>query len=156
MVVNGLVRLCADPEVRYSQGQNPVAFAHLRVAAARKFKREGEPDADFFDCTAFGKQAEFCEKYLRKGVKIYINGDLRQDTYTNKDGQKVVKADIMIREIEFAESAGTTATTEPSTPTPAKAAASAAKPAAKGKKAANTTEGFIDIPDGLGDELPWA
>ena len=154
MVVNGLVRLCADPEVRYSQGQNPVAFAHLRVAAARKFKREGEPDADFFDCTAFGKQAEFVEKYLKKGTKVYVLGDLRTDSYTNKDGQKVVKADIMIREIEFAESAGTTATTA-STPTPAKAAASAAKPAAKGKKAA-TPEGFIDIPDGLGDELPWA
>ena len=79
-------RLTRDPEVRYSQGANPTAVARFSIAVDRRFKREGEPDADFFNCTAFGKQAEFIERYLRKGVKILTAGRIQNDNYTNKDG----------------------------------------------------------------------
>ena len=82
-------RLTRDPEVRYSQGQNATAVASFSIAVDRRFKREGEPEADFFNCTAFGKQGEFVEKYLKKGVKVVVSGRVQNDNYTNKDGQKV-------------------------------------------------------------------
>ena len=97
-------RLTKDPEVRYSQGATPTAVARLSLAVNRKWKREGEPDADFFNCTAFKGQAEFIEKYLKKGSKVLISGRVQNDNYTNKDGQKVYAVNIMIEEIEFAES----------------------------------------------------
>ena len=97
-------RLTRDPEVRYSQGATPTAVARLSLAVNRKLKREGEPDADFFNCTAFKGQAEFIEKYLKKGSKVLISGRVQNDNYTNKDGQKVYALNIMIEEIEFAES----------------------------------------------------
>lgn len=97
-------RLTRDPEVRYSQGASQTAVARFSVAVDRRFKREGEPDADFFNCTAFGKQAEFIERYLRKGVKIVVCGRIQNDNYTNKDGQMVYSVRVMVDEIEFAES----------------------------------------------------
>ena len=97
-------RLTADPEVRYSQGASQTAVARLRIAVDRRFKREGEPDADFFNCTAFGKQAEFIERYLHKGTKIVLVGRIQNDNYTNKDGQMVYSVRVMVDEIEFAES----------------------------------------------------
>ena len=81
-------RLTRDPEVRYSQGSN-TAVARYTVAVDRKFKREGEPTADFIPCVAFGKQAEFAEKYFRKGTKVVISGRITTGSYTNKDGQKI-------------------------------------------------------------------
>lgn len=80
-------RLTRDPEVRYSQGASQTAVARFSIAVDRRFKREGEPDADFFNCTAFGKQAEFIERYLRKGVKVVVCGRIQNDNYTNKEGQ---------------------------------------------------------------------
>jgi single-strand DNA-binding protein len=107
-------RLTRDPEVRYSQGQNSMAIASFSIAVNRKFKREGEPDADFFNCTAFGKQAEFVEKYLKQGTKVLITGRVQNDNYTNKEGQKVYGTRIMVEEIEFAESkAASTSTPAP-------------------------------------------
>lgn len=97
-------RLTADPEVRYSQGASQTAVARLRIAVDRRFKREGEPDADFFNCTAFGKQAEFVERYLHKGTKIVVVGRIQNDNYTNKEGQMVYSVRVMVDEIEFAES----------------------------------------------------
>ena len=82
-------RLTRDPEVRYAQNESGTAVARFSIAVDRRFKRDGEPDADFFNCTAFGKQAEFVEKYLRKGTKMLITGRIQNDNYTNKDGQTV-------------------------------------------------------------------
>jgi single-strand DNA-binding protein len=97
-------RLTRDPEVRYAQSGNQMAIARFSIAVDRRFKREGEPDADFFNCTAFGKQAEFVERFLHKGTKIVTCGRIQNDNYTNKDGQMVYGVRIMVDEIEFAES----------------------------------------------------
>lgn len=96
-------RLTRDPEVRYG-GANNTAVARFSIAVDRRFKREGQPDADFFECTAFGKLGEFVEKYLRKGTKIVLQGEIQNDNYTNKEGQKVYGMKIIASSIEFAES----------------------------------------------------
>ena len=97
-------RLARDPEVRYTQGDNPTAIARYTLAVDRKFKRENEPSADFINCITFGKLAMFAEKYLHKGTKIAIVGRIQTGSYTNKDGQKVYTTDIVVEEQEFAES----------------------------------------------------
>ncbi len=88
-------RLAADPEVRYSQGENATAIARYRLAVDRRYKREGEQTADFISCVAFGKNGEFVEKYLHKGTKIAISGRIQTGSYTNKDGQKEQTADFI-------------------------------------------------------------
>ena len=137
-------RLTRDPEVRYSQGENPTAIARFSIAVDRKFKREGEPDADFFNCTCFGKQGEFCEKYLRKGTKVVIVGRIQNDNYTNKDGQQVYSVRIMVDEIEFAESKTASGNGA------AQGGNGQAKPAVSG-----AGDGFMQIPDGIDEELPF-
>ena len=98
-------RLTRDPEVRYSQGASQTAVARFSIAVDRRFgKREGEPDADFFNCTAFGKTAEFVERYLHKGTKIALSGRIQNDNYTNKEGQMVYSVRIIVDDVEFAES----------------------------------------------------
>lgn len=97
-------RLTKDPECRYTQGSNPTNVARFSLAVDRKYKKEGEDSADFFNCVSFGKQADFCEKYLKKGTKIAVEGRIQNDNYTNKDGQKVYSTQIMIESIEFAGS----------------------------------------------------
>ena len=96
--------LTRDPEIRYAQNQNSTAVARFSLAVPKKIKREGEPDSDFFNCTCFGKTAEFVEKYIHKGTKIIITGRIENDNYTNKEGQKVYGVKILVEEIEFAES----------------------------------------------------
>ena len=95
-------RLTREPEV--SSSTSGTTFARFSIAVDRKFKKEGDPDADFFNCTSFGKQAEFVERYLKKGTKIVVSGRLQNNNYTNKDGQKVYDVRIMCEEVEFAES----------------------------------------------------
>ncbi len=137
-------RLTREPEVRYSQGSSQTAVARFSIAVDRRFKREGEPDADFFNCTAFGRQAEFVERYLHKGVKIVVVGRVQNDNYTNKDGQMVYSVRIMVDEIEFAESknasgdGGSYAGGNNSRPEPSGAG-----------------DGFMNIPDGIDEELPF-
>ncbi len=129
-------RLTRDPEVRYSQGENSIAVARFSIAVDRRFKRDGEPDADFFNCTCFGKQAEFVERYLHKGIKIVLSGRIQNDNYTNKEGQMVYSVRVMVDEIEFAES----------------------KSASGGNSAmgeSSSGDGFMNIPDGLDEELPF-
>lgn len=136
-------RLTRDPEVRYSQGASQTAVARFSVAVDRRFKRDGEPDADFFNCTAFGKQAEFIERYLHKGTKVVLSGRVQNDNYTNKDGQMVYSVRIMVEEIEFAESK---AASGDGGYTPA---VGRPEPSAAG-------DGFMNIPDGVDDEgLPF-
>ena len=97
-------RLTKTPEVRYSQGATQTAIARFLLAVDRRWKREGEPDADFFNCTAFGRTAEFAEKYLNQGTKVVVIGRVQNDNYTNKDGQKVYSVQVIVEEMEFAES----------------------------------------------------
>ena len=129
-------RLAAEPEVRYSQGETSMAVARYRLAVNRRFKREGEQEADFISCVAFGKNGEFAEKYLHKGMKIAIAGRIQTGSYTNQEGQKVYTTDIVVEEHEFCESKGNTE----SSPVPM----------------ATDSHGFMSIPDGIDEDLPFA
>jgi single-strand DNA-binding protein len=143
-------RLTRDPEVRYSQGASQTAVARFSVAVDRRFKREGEPDADFFNCTAFGKQAEFVEKYLHKGVKIALSGRIQNDNYTNKDGQMVYSVRVIVDEIEFAESKNASAGGGSFGNGGGFNGGGYNAPAASG-----AGDGFMNIPDGIDEELPF-
>ena len=136
-------RLTRDPEVRYSQGTNSrgesTAIARYSLAVDRKFKRDGEPDADFFNCTCFGRNAEFAEKYLRKGIKILVTGRIQNDNYQGRDGQMVYSVQVMVDEQEFAESKNTSNSGQ-----------AQAEPQPK-----PDNDGFMSIPDGIDDELPF-
>ena len=139
-------RLTRDPEVRYSQGANATAVARYSLAVDRRFKREGEPTADFFNCVAFGRNAEFAERYLRQGTKIVISGNLQTRNYTNKDGAKVYTVDIIIEEQDFAESKANS-----SAPSNNSYQASPAP-----SPSADIGDGFMNIPDGIDEELPFS
>lgn len=130
-------RIVRDPEVRYSQGNNPMAIARYTLAVDRKFKRDGEPTADFINCIAFGKNGEFAEKYLHKGTKILVEGRWQSGSYTNRDGQKVYTNDCVVESCEFAES---------------KNASQSERPQAAPQ---TDSDGFMSIPDGIGEELPF-
>ena len=98
-------RLTRDPEVRYSQGDTPTAFARYTLAVDRRFNRNGDDaTADFISCVAFGRSAEFAEKYLHKGTKIALTGRIQTGSYTNRDGVKVYTTDVVVEDQEFAES----------------------------------------------------
>ena len=136
-------RLTRDPEVRY--GQNEMAIARFSIAVDRRFKREGQPEADFFNCTAFGKTGQFAEKYLHKGTKVVIDGEMQNNNYTNKDGQTVYGMQVVVNSVEFAESKNAAANNGggfvPSeTPAPS----------------GDAGDGFMNIPDGIEDELPFS
>ena len=137
-------RLTRDPDVRYSQTDSNMAIARFSLAVDRRYKKQGdETTADFFNCTAFGKQGEFVEKYLKKGTKVVVTGRIQNDNYTNKEGQKVYSVQIIVEEMEFAESkaaAGQEGQTGNNTPP------------AMGEPGA---DGFMNIPDGIGAELPF-
>lgn len=99
-------RLTKDADVRYSQGENATAIARYSLAVDRPGAKDGQPSADFINCVAFGKNAEFVEKYLKKGMKIAIEGRIQTGSYTNKDGNKVYTTDIVVEHHEFCESKG--------------------------------------------------
>ena len=139
-------RLTRDPEVRYSQGDSQMAIARFSLAVDRRFKRQGDTvTADFFNCTAFGKQGEFVETYLKQGTKIVVTGRIQNDNYTNKEGQKVYSVQIIVEEIEFAES---------------KNAAGGGSsfqnaPAGGNQEPMMPEDGFMNIPDGIDNTLPF-
>lgn len=135
-------RLTKDPEVRYSQGENATAVARYTVAVDRRFKRDGEPTADFINCVVFGKSAEFAEKYFRQGLRVAISGRITTGSYTNKDGIKVYTTEVTVEEQEFAES---------------KAESEANKTSNQRATQTNTTTGgeFVNIPDDIPEELPF-
>ncbi|HIW20661.1 MAG TPA: single-stranded DNA-binding protein [Candidatus Dorea intestinavium] len=137
-------RLTRDPEVRYSQGDNPLAVARFSLAVDRRFKRDGDQTADFINCVAFGKQGEFMEKYFRKGMRAVVSGRIQTGSYTNKDGVKVYTTDVVVEEVEFAESKGVSE---------ANAGAFSNTPSPEPKVDAG--DGFMDIPDGIDEELPF-
>ena len=136
-------RLTRDPEIRYSQGENVTATARFSVAVNRRFKNaEGNYDADFINCVAFGKSAEFVEKYFKKGMAIGLTGRIQTGNYTNKDGQKVYTTDVVVEETEFVESKGASSADNSNNSRPA-------------PSAANNND-FMSIPDGVDEELPFA
>lgn len=152
-------RLTRDPEVRYSQGNNSMAIARYSLAVDRRLKREGEPNADFINCVAFGKTAEFAEKYLRQGSKITLCGHLQTGSYTNKDGVKVNTVDVVVDEQEFAESKGNGAAVSQQNNAPKPQQKPQGNPNAFSGGNANAfgkgNGGFMNIPDGVDEELPF-
>lgn len=140
----GMGRLTRDPEVRYSNGDEPMAIARYTIAVDRKRTKSNEdPGADFISCVAFGKLGEFAEKYLKKGTKIAVEGRIQTGSYTNKDNQKVYTTDIVVESQEFAESKRGMSEED-------KEARDNAAMAAGGYG-----DGFMNIPDGLDEEMPF-
>ena len=135
-------RLTRDPEVRYSQGENSMAIARYTLAVDRKFNRDNDQTADFINCVAFGRAGEFAERYLTKGTKIAISGRIQTGSYTNKDGVKIYTTDVVIEEQEFAESKNASRNSNESS------FASIPAPSSAG-------DGFMNIPDGIDEELPF-
>lgn len=138
-------RLVRDPDIRYSSGENAMAIARFSLAVDRRFKRDGEQNADFINCISFGKSAEFAEKYLRKGIKMVVTGRIQTGSYTNKDGNKVYTTDVVVEEQEFAESK--------------KASEANSGSGQNSRQSAGYSEpgsdGFMNIPDGIDEELPF-
>ena len=137
-------RLTRDPEVRSSQGEGQMAIARFSLAVDRRFKRQGDTvTADFFNCTAFGKQGEFVEKYLKQGTKVVVTGRIQNDNYTNKEGQKVYSVQVIVEEMEFAESKASSGQVEQEGNN---------MPPAMGEPG---DDGFMNIPDGIDNSLPF-
>ena len=141
-------RLTRDPEVRYSQGANQTAVGRFSIAVDRRFKREGQPEADFFNCTTFGRQAEFVEKYLKKGTKVVISGSVQNDNYTDKDGNQRYSVQIICDEIEFAESKNAQGSGQDYQNS---GFSGNSRPAVT----ADAGDGFMNTPTGMEDELPF-
>ncbi len=141
-------RLTRDPEVRYSQGENSTAVARFTLAVDRRFKRPGEnSEADFIGCVAFGKQAEFVEKYFRQGMKMVLSGRIQTGSYTNKDGQKVYTTDVVAEDIEFAESKGSSGGAD--------FQQGGSRNGFRPEPSSAIGDGFMNIPDGIDEELPF-
>ena len=134
-------RLTRDPEVRYSQGENATAVARFTLAVDRRFRRD-DASTDFIGCVAFGRNAEFIEKYFRQGTKALITGRIQTGSYTNRDGQKVYTTDVVVEDQEFAESKRTAEVNGQNTASPQQTAKS-------------NGDGFMNIPDGIDEELPF-
>lgn len=122
-----------DPEVRYSQGDNKLAIARFTLAVDRRIKKDNDQNADFISCVAFGKTAEFIEKYILQGIKIVVCGRIQTGNYTNKDGQKVYTTEVLVEELDFAQSKSENST----------------------KPSQSVGDGFMNIPDGIDEELPF-
>lgn len=131
-------RITRDPDIRYSQGEKPMVIARFTLAVNRRFHKDGEQQADFINCVCFGKTAEMVEKYFQQGMKMDLTGRIQTGSYTNKDGVKVYTTDVFVEELEFGESkrASGGESAGPSTPSP-------------------NQDGFMNIPDGIDEELPF-
>lgn len=129
-------RLSRNPEVRYTQGENSMAIARFTVAVDRRIKKDGEQTADFISCVAFGKTAEFIERFFSKGRRIGLVGHIQTGSYDNKDGKKIYTTDVLVEEVEFVDSAKSSGETTQNSPAP-------------------TDEGFMDCGDGIDEELPF-
>ena len=129
-------RLTMDVETRYSQGNEPMAISRYTLAVDRKRGNSSgnEQTADFIKCVAFGKAGDFAEKYFRKGMKVAVTGRIQTGSYTNNEGVKVYTTDIVVEEQEFCESKNAQGRPEPST---------------------SSSDGFMNIPDGIDEELPF-
>ena len=135
-------RLTRDPEVRYTSGENSLAIARYTLAVDRKIRKDGDATADFIPCVVFGRSAEFVEKYFRKGLKIAIVGHVQTGSYTNRDGQNVYTTEVVVEEQEFAESKNSgSGSSQQNAPQPSPDVGQ---------------DGFMNIPDGIEEELPFS
>lgn len=128
-------RLTRDPEIRYSQSDTPTAVGRYTLAVNRRFKKEGVQEADFINCVAFGKSVEFAEKYFRQGMRVAVCGRIQTGSYVNKDGVKVYTTDVVIEEQDFADSKNSN--NGNNVPAPVDG------------------DGFMNIPEGIDEELPF-
>lgn len=133
-------RLTRDPEIRYTQNEEKTCIARYTLAVDRRTRQEGQQNADFISCVAFGNAAVFAEKYFRQGTKIVITGRIQTGSYTNREGRKVYTVDVVIEEQEFAESKAATAGRAGNTETEQQYAGN---------------DGFMNIPDGVDEQLPF-
>lgn len=133
-------RLTRDPDVRYTQGEEPMAIARFTLAVDRRGKRDGEASADFPSCVCFRRTAEFIEKYAHQGTKLVVVGRIQTGSYTNRDGQKAYTTDVVVEEAEFAESKAAADRNAQQTPPPSPDTGA---------------DGFMNIPDGIEEELPF-
>lgn len=133
-------RLTRDPDVRYTQGEEPMEIARFTLAVDRRGKRDGEASADFPSCVCFRRTAEFIEKYAHQGTKLVVVGRIQTGSYTNRDGQKVYTTDVVVEEAEFAESKAAADRNTQQTPPPSPDTGA---------------DGFMNIPDGIEEELPF-
>ena len=138
-------RLTRDPDIRYTQGENTMCIARFTMAVDRRWKKDGQPAADFLGCTVFGKSAEAIEKYVHKGTKLCLDGHLQTGSYTDRDGRKVYTTDVIVDEWEFAESRKAQE----------EAAGQAEGKAGTEEKAPEDADGFMNIPDSIDEELPF-
>lgn len=129
-----LGRLTRDPDIRYSNSEESIAVARFNLAVERRHRKDGQTEADFISCVAFGKSAEFAEKYLHKGTKIVLVGRIQTGNYTNQDGQKIYTTDVVAEEMYFAESK---------------------KEGSDGRSGPTDENGFMNIPEGIDEELPF-
>lgn len=127
-------RLTKDPETRYTQGKEPLAVTRYTLAVGRRYKRDGEPSADYIPCVAFGKGAELADRYFKKGLRVTVSGRIQTGSYTNKDGQKVYTTEVIVDGQEFADS----------------------KQDGKPAEAKPDDDGFLNIPADIDAELPFA
>lgn len=127
-------RLTRDPEVRYTQGQDSLCIARYTLAVDRRQKKDNEAAADFISIVAFGKAGEFAEKYFKKGTKLVVSGRIQTGSYTNKDGQKVYTTEVVAEDQEFAESKRSENATQPT----------------------ESNDGFMNLPEGIEDDLPFS
>ena len=149
-------RLTRDPDIRYSQGQNQTCIARFTLAVdRRRANADGQREADFISCAAFGKTAESMDKYVKKGMRIAIGGHIQTGSYTNKDGARVYTTEVILDDLEFLEYKGAAADSVAQT---GQSAAQSAGSRAQAQYAqGNGNEGFMDIPDNVSDEmLPFA
>lgn len=129
-------RLTRDPDIRYTD--SGAAIARFNIAVNRRFKSDNGPTADFIGCVAFGKTAEFIEKYFHKGQKMDLNGRIQTGSYENQEGTRIYTTDVVVENVEFGESKGGQAVQND---VPASAPVG--------------SDGFMNIPDGLAEELPF-
>ncbi|MBR2527706.1 MAG: single-stranded DNA-binding protein [Blautia sp.] len=148
-------RLTRDPEVRYSAGDNSQAVANFTLAVDRRFKRDGEQTADFLRCVSFGRQAEFVERYLHQGSKVVVEGRIQTGSYTNREGQKVYTTDIIVENIEFAESKAASDSYQASRSQQTQRGPAPAASSFDDAGGADGLDGFMNIPDGIEEELPF-
>lgn len=145
-------RLCKDPDIRYGQEDNSLAIARYSLAVDRPKRRNDNPNAqtaDFISCIVFGKGAEFAEKYLHKGMKICVRGHIQTGSYTNKQNQKVYTTDVVVDDQEFCESKAANDTAQNYAPSQQAQQNQQASPSSNG------LDGFMDIPDGIDEALPF-
>ena len=143
-------RLTRDPDVRYAQGEGTISNARYTLAVDRNVSRNGnddQPTADFISCVAFGKSAEFVERFLKKGTKIAIEGRIQTGSYTNKEGQRVYTTDVVVDRHEFCESKGSSTSGDSGYTAPA--------PSGNAGSDAGPGDDFMNIPEGIDESLPF-